>query len=87
MQGVGYADVLLYFECPTTKQMGCPVNAYDCAGFGFVYKAYPEAHIEMRVGGCNTAVGPKDGQGVELFFFLGPLDKRKYLRNTTREER
>jgi hypothetical protein len=29
MQGVGCADVLLYFTCPTTKQMRCPVNAYD----------------------------------------------------------
>jgi hypothetical protein len=28
MQGVGRADVLLYFKCPTTKQMLCPVNAY-----------------------------------------------------------
>ncbi len=28
MQGVGRADVLLYFKCPTTKQMRCPVNAY-----------------------------------------------------------
>ena len=28
MQGVGCADVLLYFKCPTTKQMRCPVNAY-----------------------------------------------------------
>jgi len=28
MQGVGHADDLLYFKCPTTKQMRCPVNAY-----------------------------------------------------------
>jgi hypothetical protein len=28
MQGVGRADVLLYFKRPTTKQMRCPVNAY-----------------------------------------------------------
>jgi hypothetical protein len=28
MQGVGRADVLLYFKCPTTKQMRCPLNAY-----------------------------------------------------------
>jgi len=28
VQGVGRADVLLYFKCPTTKQMRCPVNAY-----------------------------------------------------------
>ena len=28
MQGVGRADVLLYFKCPTTKQIRCPVNAY-----------------------------------------------------------
>ncbi|MEN8690781.1 MAG: hypothetical protein AB1Z20_11815, partial [Desulfobacterales bacterium] len=34
MQGVGRADVLLYFKCPTTMQMLCPVNAYD----GFVEK-------------------------------------------------
>jgi hypothetical protein len=29
MQGLGLADDLLYFKCPTTKQMWCPVNAYD----------------------------------------------------------
>jgi len=28
MQGVGRADVLSYFKCPTTKQMRCAVNAY-----------------------------------------------------------
>jgi hypothetical protein len=28
MQGVGRAGVLLYFKCPTTKRMRCPVNAY-----------------------------------------------------------
>jgi hypothetical protein len=29
MRGRGYADVLtVYFKCPTTKQMRCPVNAY-----------------------------------------------------------
>jgi hypothetical protein len=28
MQGVGRADVLLYFKCPTTQQMRCAVNAY-----------------------------------------------------------
>jgi len=28
MRGVGRADVLLHFKCPTTKQMRCPVNAY-----------------------------------------------------------
>jgi hypothetical protein len=28
LQGVWRADVLLYFKCPTTKQMRCPVNAY-----------------------------------------------------------
>ena len=34
MQGVGCADVLLYFKSPTTKQMLCPVNAYP-GGRGF----------------------------------------------------
>jgi len=29
MQGVGRADVLLYFKCPTIKQMRCPVNTYE----------------------------------------------------------
>jgi hypothetical protein len=38
MQGVGCTDVLLYFKCPTTKQMRCPVN---------VYKAYA-ASQQMR---------------------------------------
>jgi len=40
----------------------------DCAGFGFVGKAQPAAHIEIRVGGCNAADGPKDKQDVALFF-------------------
>jgi hypothetical protein len=40
----------------------------DGAGFGFVYKAQPAAHIEIRVGGCNAVDGPKDKQDVELFF-------------------
>jgi hypothetical protein len=35
---------------------------------GFVYKAHPAAHIEIRVGGCNAVDGPKDKQDVELFF-------------------
>ncbi|MGB8335457.1 MAG: hypothetical protein WCE56_13260, partial [Desulfobacterales bacterium] len=39
----------------------------DCAGFGFVCKAHPAAHIEIRVGGCNAVDGPKDKQDVELF--------------------
>jgi hypothetical protein len=29
MQGTGHADVQLYFKCPVTRQMGCPVNVYD----------------------------------------------------------
>ena len=29
MQVVGYANDLLYFKCPTTKQMRCLVNAYE----------------------------------------------------------
>jgi hypothetical protein len=28
MQGVGHAEDLLYFKCPTKKQMRCPENAY-----------------------------------------------------------
>jgi len=28
MQGIGRADILLYFKCPTTRQIRCPVNAY-----------------------------------------------------------
>jgi len=39
----------------------------DCAGFGFVYRAHPAVHIEIRVGGCNAVDGPKDKQDVELF--------------------
>ena len=34
MQGVGCANVLLYFKCPTTKQMRCPVNAYAVSAHG-----------------------------------------------------
>jgi hypothetical protein len=28
LNSVGRADVLLYFKCPTTRQMRCPVNDY-----------------------------------------------------------
>jgi hypothetical protein len=34
MQGVGRADVLLSFKCPKTKQMRCPVNAYQFQASG-----------------------------------------------------
>ena len=37
----------------------------DGAGFGFVTKAHPAAHIEIRVGGRNAVDGPKDKQDVE----------------------
>jgi hypothetical protein len=37
------------------------------AGFEFVYKAHPAAHIEIRVGGCNAVGDPKDKRDVELF--------------------
>ena len=43
----------------------------DCAGFGFVYKAHPAEHIEIRFGGCNAVDGPKDKQDVNLFFEPG----------------
>ena len=43
------------------------INPQDCAGFGFVDKANPAAHIEIRAGGCNAVDGPKDKQDVELF--------------------
>ena len=35
----------------------------DCAGFGFVCKAHPAAHIEIGAGGCNAVDGPIDKQG------------------------
>jgi hypothetical protein len=39
MQGVGRAGVLSYFKRPTTKQMRCPVKAYDLCVF-FTKKTY-----------------------------------------------
>jgi LysR family transcriptional regulator, transcriptional activator of the cysJI operon len=33
MQGTGYAAVLLYFKCPVTPQVRCPVNAYYSLGY------------------------------------------------------
>jgi hypothetical protein len=42
-------------------------NSTRVPGFGFVYKARPAGHIEIRVGGCNAVDGPKDKQDVELF--------------------
>ena len=39
----------------------------DCAGFWFVCKAHPPAHIGICVGGCNAVDGPKNKQDVSLF--------------------
>ena len=44
----------------------------DGAGFGFVYKAHPAMHVARRGGGYYAVNGPKDKQGVELFFSWGP---------------
>jgi hypothetical protein len=41
MQDVGRADDLLYFKCPITKQMRCPVNAY-------VFSVPDDAFIKIR---------------------------------------
>jgi hypothetical protein len=49
----------------------------DGAEFGFVYKAHPAAHIEIRLGGCNTVDGPKGKQDVDLFF-SGSLSAGNY---------
>ncbi|MGD9273433.1 MAG: hypothetical protein PVI65_03630, partial [Desulfobacterales bacterium] len=56
----------------------------DCAGFGFVYKAHTAAHIEIRVGGCNAVDGPKDKQGVELFFAGALRHLSSYFGNNAR---
>jgi hypothetical protein len=52
----------------------------DCAGLGFVYKAHPAAHIEIRVGGRNAVDGPKDKQDVDLFS-AGALSFRLFFEN------
>ena len=39
----------------------------DFAGFWFVYKAHPPAHIGICVGGCNAVDAPKNKQDVSLF--------------------
>jgi len=37
----------------------------DRDGCGFVYKAHPAVHSEMRVGGCDAADDPKNKRDVE----------------------
>ena len=54
MQDVGRADVLLYFKCPTTKQMRCPVNAYSsCID---PRRRYPRPDRRSRVKGWSTSI-------------------------------
>ena len=49
MQGVGRADILLYFKRPTTQQIRCPVNAYNK---NFSRRA---EQALRQVGGANSA--------------------------------
>ena len=62
-------DVAIGFQARgQIGQVGAPK---ECAGFWFVSKAHPSAHIGICAGGCNTCEAPKDDQDVELFFFRG----------------
>jgi len=59
MQGVGRADVLLYFKRPTTKQMRCPVNAYTISIErlpGFFLSIYAGRSATMLVRVCMVSV-------------------------------
>jgi len=40
-QGGGYADVLMYFKCPSTQQVRCPVNAYLNSKFTDQFRQLP----------------------------------------------
>ena len=75
----------LLFNFPDNRKFRVTVRKIpqDCAGFGFVYKAHPAAHIEICVVGCNAPYrqtdGPKDKQDVELCF-AGALIRQAQLR-------
>ena len=49
MQGVGCADVLLYFKCPTTKQMRCPVNTYIFCGIDKANMRIKNKHLYIML--------------------------------------
>jgi hypothetical protein len=50
MQGVGCADALMYFKCPTTKQMLCrAVNAF---GF-FILGQQPQPGLTSAISEHN----------------------------------
>jgi len=49
MQGVGRADVLLYFKRPTTQQMRCPVNAYPASLKGITLRVRIPAVVSRFV--------------------------------------
>jgi hypothetical protein len=54
MQGVGYADVLLYFKCPTIKQMRYPVNAYESLAKEWLYERKVRCERQtLRVADCR----------------------------------
>jgi hypothetical protein len=38
------------------------INAPDCPGFAFVYKAHPPVRIRICAGGCNAVDGRQDKQ-------------------------
>ena len=99
MQGVGRADVLLYFKCPTTKQMRCPVNAYHVFNtLSDIIIRYqtspfsPAAKIRLQVGNrfniLSTLTLPRSQPshtGPSGIFF--PLPHPWFVHNTAAKKR
>ena len=69
MQGVGRADVLLYFKCPTTKQMRCPVNAYKASAASHQMRGFRKA---MQLPFSVTTLR-KTGHHFRSFLYLPEL--------------
>jgi hypothetical protein len=70
MQGVGRADDLSYFKCPTAKQMRRPLNASEAAIWATSGKSLPR--YMSRVWLMATDVkGDKCGHLFSLFYQKG----------------
>ncbi|MEN8806303.1 MAG: hypothetical protein ABF291_02420, partial [Desulfobacterales bacterium] len=81
--GVGRADVLLYFKCPTTKQMRCPVNAYGafkCPIHKYGFFSLGKA-TSRRNGICGEAyfMYAAAGNPRIILLWLDPAEKRLFM--------
>ena len=64
------APVGIFYWDRAALGLGKEITPLDCAGFWFVYKAHPPAHIEICAVRWNAVDGPKDKQDVDLFLSM-----------------